>query len=221
MGKTDIRKKLRKISLRKGRQEDIAGDMFYTHQLPHLVDVPRYDDRSCVIVFTSLLEQHLQSAISSFFAVSEDQADPLFDFEKGGPLATFAAKVKIAVALGFVNPDMKIDLDLVRLIRNTFAHSSTLVSFSDPEIAEACDQLKHPVIAEGPYGQVSIWPLAAAAPRDKFLATVAAITEYFLHVNAKVHALEDILVNARTPYPTAGQTRNALTAALEAMAQLK
>lgn len=61
-----------------------------------------------------------------------------------GPLATEAARVKFAYALGWVGPETCCDLGTLRKIRNEFAHSATALSFEHPKIRQWCGGLKAP-----------------------------------------------------------------------------
>lgn len=51
-----------------------------------------------------------------------------------GPLRSFAAKISMAYALGIYTEKIQHDLNVVRIIRNAFAHSKKLIDFDDPLI---------------------------------------------------------------------------------------
>jgi len=65
----------------------------------------------------------------------------LLDGERHGPLSSFAAKAKVAYALGLIDEQTKEDLDYIRKIRNKFAHSLKAISFQDHAIREYCNKL--------------------------------------------------------------------------------
>lgn len=52
-------------------------------------------------------------------------------FEANGPLSTFSAKIIMAYRLGLIDDGMESVLQLIRKIRNDFAHATTLVSLSE------------------------------------------------------------------------------------------
>lgn len=85
-------------------------------------------------------------AISTHFSAPEDAVEALFDDSKNGPLATFAAKTRLAYALGILDDTAKKEMDLLRHIRNQFAHTKEKIDFDTKEIAQACDALKLPTI---------------------------------------------------------------------------
>jgi len=54
--------------------------------------------------------------------------------EDSGPLRSFSTKITLGYALGIYNEKIQHDLNIVRVIRNAFAHSKKLLDFSDPLI---------------------------------------------------------------------------------------
>jgi hypothetical protein len=71
------------------------------------------------------------------------ETDALFAIDRG-PIGTFAAKAKLAFALGLFEAITHHDLKLIRTLRNGFAHSSIPITFDAPEVAAVCQQLKLP-----------------------------------------------------------------------------
>ena len=99
--------------------------------------------RAVVILQATMVEGTLANAIESVLH-SDLSKTKLFDFE--GPLGTFSAKIAIAYALGIFGPKTRHDLDLIRLLRNGFAHCSRPMSFSTTEVAAVCKYLQVPSI---------------------------------------------------------------------------
>lgn len=58
--------------------------------------------------------------------------------DDGAPLRDFGSKIRLSYALGIIGAKAKADLDLIRHIRNTFAHSRAELTFELPEVADAC-----------------------------------------------------------------------------------
>jgi len=77
-----------------------------------------------------LLEKHM---------VKDTAVGDLFD--GFGPLATFAARIKVAFALGLIDAQMEKDLNYIRKIRNEFAHSKEPISFDKSPVRELRKQL--------------------------------------------------------------------------------
>jgi DNA-binding MltR family transcriptional regulator len=51
---------------------------------------------------------------------------------ESGPLRSFSTKITIGYAFGIYNDKIQNDLNIVRVIRNAFAHSKKLLEFDDP-----------------------------------------------------------------------------------------
>lgn len=98
-------------------------------------------DATFVLTISAAVEQALELAISTHFVLDHEGAQRMFDDSQNGPLGTFAAKIKIAYALGIFTKEMKEEIDIIRRIRNAFAHSKNRLSFSSPQIAQACSLL--------------------------------------------------------------------------------
>ena len=112
-----------------------------------LIGVKEYDDRSAVLVFGAMLDQHLEQAIGAVLYSTRKRTKKLFaydDKEGGGVLSTFAAKIKMGHALGLYGDEMLDDLELIKLIRNVFAHARVSVDFKHSAVAEACDAIRSP-----------------------------------------------------------------------------
>lgn len=111
-----------------------------------VTDDRRFADRAAALIVVSLLEDALKTAISTHFVPTDDNAiNQLFGSGiDDGPLATFSARIRLGYALGIYGPDMRADLDTIRLIRNVFAHSRHLLDFSSPEIQNVCKQFIFP-----------------------------------------------------------------------------
>src|SRR6202035_3849496 len=87
------------------------------------------------------------------------------------PLSTLSAKIKIAFALRIIGAAGVADLEIIKDIRNQFAHSFHPVSFGTRAVARACHKLKIPELtfAHGipaiDKRQIRINPKAARDPR--------------------------------------------------------
>lgn len=88
-------------------------------------------DRGAAILAGSFLEHYLGQFLRSK-AVDEEVADKLFG--SMGPLATFSQRIAIAYAFGFIDKQQCSDLELIRKIRNYFAHHPIEGTFEAPEV---------------------------------------------------------------------------------------
>jgi hypothetical protein len=77
-------------------------------------------------------------------------------FDYDGPMGTFASRIAVAYALGIFGPQTRHDLDLIRHLRNQFAHCRNPLSFDMPAAAD-CSHLQIPNVPG-----VSVTPMALA-----------------------------------------------------------
>lgn len=99
-------------------------------------------DRAAAVMFGSFVEIHLQHLIVSKMRKNLNSKDRKQLFEFDGIIGTFAAKIITAYAFNIIGKISKHDLDLIRLLRNEFAHSRMSFGFQTPVIRAVCDELK-------------------------------------------------------------------------------
>jgi hypothetical protein len=106
-------------------------------------EVHGLNDRAVALIWPATTELALANAIlRKFRPLSSTEAKELF--ERDGPIATFSLKTRFAYVLGIFGPQTRKDLDLIREIRNAFAHSRRPLRFSVNEVKRACDFLHAP-----------------------------------------------------------------------------
>src|ERR1700692_3271459 len=79
-------------------------------------------DRSLAVMLSSVLENALDELIESKLRHDLSANSRRLLFDMNGPLGTFSARTIVAYALGMVGPDTQNDIDLIRTLRNGFAH---------------------------------------------------------------------------------------------------
>jgi DNA-binding MltR family transcriptional regulator len=105
-----------------------------------LAEVSSGNDRSAALVWGALVEDALQSAIEKrLYHFNSDELNSLFG--GNGFLENFAAKSLMAYAINIVTKEQYRDLDLIREIRNAFAHTMPNVTFETKEVMDVCDLL--------------------------------------------------------------------------------
>jgi hypothetical protein len=93
-------------------------------------------DFAAAILGAARLDSTLAYIIErEFIDLSPDEERALL---REGPLAEFGAKIKLGYALGLYGPLTRDDLNIIREIRNAFAHSGNPLDFSNAAIARAC-----------------------------------------------------------------------------------
>ncbi len=92
-------------------------------------------DRGCVIFSASLLDDDLETLLRAHCLkdanVAKKVVDPLFHVY--APFSTFSAKIQVSYAMGLIDKGLYTTLDLIRRIRNDFAHERKAVSFQTPK----------------------------------------------------------------------------------------
>lgn len=93
-----------------------------------------------ILTVSAILENQLKGVLDSHMPhPSKRLSEALYD--ASGPLATFSAKIKIALAFGIIPAELAAELDKIRRIRNTFAHTDTKISFETPEVVSDVSRL--------------------------------------------------------------------------------
>lgn len=96
-------------------------------------------DRGAATMAASLVEIKLRDALVARLS-DIDQVEKWLDGDNA-PFKTFNARIKFAYALGIYDRSIEGRLDLVRKVRNAFAHRALPLDFSHPAVAQACDKI--------------------------------------------------------------------------------
>lgn len=102
-----------------------------------LAEVQSMSDRTVAIVWGALVEDALRVAIEKRMPhLAPNQVDHLFS--TGGILESFSSKAKMALALNIITKAEYDDIDLIRDIRNVFAHAILAIDFTNQPIRDSC-----------------------------------------------------------------------------------
>lgn len=140
-------------------------------------------DRGAALVGAALLDRRLHSTLAAFFVPGEISARLL----EGGtaPLGTFAARIKATFALGLISQHELHECELIRKVRNEFAHRVHGTTFSDPKISSLCGKFQSDLP-----GDPETWE---GRNRDKFVNAV------ILTVLGLTYRAEHVAVERRAP----------------------
>ena len=98
-------------------------------------------DRGCALVLAANLDNRLRTLLESFFVeLSTKKLNAVF--EGNGCLATFSSRIKLSYALGLLGEDERHDLDIIRDIRNNFAHDESTITFTSKAVSDRCKSLR-------------------------------------------------------------------------------
>jgi len=104
-------------------------------------------DRGAALVGAALIDTRLDALLRSHFVKSKAVED-LMD-AGNAPLGTFSARIKMAHALGLVTDLEFSECEIIRRVRNMFAHGVHGLTFKDQRLSDLCNNLK----ANTPDGQ--------------------------------------------------------------------
>lgn len=118
-------------------------------------------DRGCALFAAAYLDKALSDVL--FLSLVENKKIETELFEGNAPLATFSSRIKLAFYLGKISAACRSDLEVIRKIRNDFAHDASLISFDTQSIADRCRSLAFS------------YQLKEARPRAHFTAACSGI----------------------------------------------
>ncbi|HVL12338.1 MAG TPA: hypothetical protein VM529_07225 [Gemmata sp.] len=85
-----------------------------------LLEFVSESDRAAVVLGASMIDEQLKTLLSNTLLPSRDKQDDLLEGDR--PLATFSARIRVAYRLGLISADLAQSLDIIRTLRNVFAH---------------------------------------------------------------------------------------------------
>jgi len=97
--------------------------------------------RGAVLIAAAFLDTQLQKLLESNFINDKSAIKRIFDNERNGSLSTSYAKIQTAYCLGLINKVIHDDLNVIRKIRNKFAHEMFGFNFENLEIVKLCENL--------------------------------------------------------------------------------
>ncbi len=120
--------------------------------------------RAAAILGATFLQQCLGELIGRFLIYDPTEVDKLLE----GPLQHFAPRIRASYCMGLISEDEYHDLQIIRDIRNGFAHDLHGLSFSTAWVKDKCAKLQLPK-------KEPQWPADADA-QDAFRISVAILS---------------------------------------------
>jgi hypothetical protein len=108
---------------------------------------------SCAILGAVLVEHELEESIRRRLSVKEEDIW-LEMLDEQGPLSTFSRKINLASALKIIDATSKRNLDVVRAVRNAFAHSKQIIDFEHHLVAGELKKIIVPSVAKRSFASV-------------------------------------------------------------------
>lgn len=132
----------------------------------------KQSDRGSALIAVAWVDDALEACLRAFLRHDKNIADMLLQPE--GPLGSFSSRIKTAYLLGIINASLYSDLDIMRKIRNDFAHVRHAVRFNDQSIKDRCKFLVGAKAFRRGTGQ------SIRSPRQMFLISAVLAAEFLL-----------------------------------------
>lgn len=142
------------------------------------VTFEKESDRGCALIAVAWVDDALTAYLKSRLRDEKRIVDSIF--RPDGPLGSFSARIKAAYLLGIITATLYSDLEIMRGIRNDFAHVRRSVRFKDQSIKDRCKLLA---------GAQKLSKMARGNPirsaRQRFLLSAFFATECLLSCGKK------------------------------------
>lgn len=145
-------------------------------------------DRAAVILGTAQLDILLYQLLGGFLLPNPGSRDELLDGDS--PLSTFSSRISMCYRLGLIDAEFSKALNLIRKIRNSFAHEVSGVTFETGGHRDRVRELVAPFISSNSFRHlVSEYFEGSDKPADQFRAVVASLC---LRLNGAIERVERI-----------------------------
>lgn len=121
------------------------------------------DDHSMVLSLATFIEDTLGRLLIAYFRNCKATRDLVKGFN--APLGTFGSRIKAVYSFGLVTEDQYRDMDILRKVRNKFAHNWEGVSLDDGDIKGMVGQLSGYTLSQDPI---------EGSCREKLLGTLSS-----------------------------------------------
>jgi hypothetical protein len=106
-------------------------------------ELGRESERATAILAAAWIDKLLERKLAQLFSGGNAKARAKL-FAASGPFASFSAKINAAFCVGWLDADVHNDLDVIRRIRNEFAHQIQGLSMESPKIRSLTESLRVP-----------------------------------------------------------------------------
>ncbi|HDR9135963.1 TPA: hypothetical protein QDB11_000570 [Burkholderia vietnamiensis] len=140
----------------KEAQESLADYMEFRRRLR------AESDRGCALVGAAYLDDEITKLLRARMVNNKRNTDALL--EQGRAVSAFSAKIRVAYAMGLIPDDVLHDINIIRDIRNKFAHLHGALSFDDESIGDQCRALR-----------IALKSKRESSPRSRFIHVVTTV----------------------------------------------
>lgn len=133
-------------------------------------------DRGCALFAAAYLDTRLSDLLYVYLVENKQIEGDLF--AGTAPLSTFSSRIKMAYYLGLISEASRRELDIIRRIRNDFAHKVADLSFDEPPMSDRCKSL------------AMSYHETTESPRNHFTASSAYLLGLVLRATLSTPALK-------------------------------
>ena len=154
-----------------------------------LKEFDRESDRAAVILASALIDDTLRELLDGYLLSCPSSSDPLFD--GNGPMSSFSSRIELSYRLGLISRDFASGLNILRRIRNSFAHDLAGCSFESQSVRGRVDALCR--LSKATESQVdNIDRYSWKKPRDRFCYVIGYFLWCLKHDQSKITLLQYI-----------------------------
>jgi Mannitol repressor len=139
-------------------------------------------DRGVALIVAAWVDDALAEYVRGFLIQDAGALEELF--RPMGPLGSFSSKIKMAYLLGLINELLMTNLDIVRDIRNDFAHSRKELAFSEQSVRDRCKNLLFGTLKSATGKPTNDKP-ESFTPRKAYVATGLIMAAYFIEQRSR------------------------------------
>jgi hypothetical protein len=107
-----------------------------------LSEIDTHNHRAAAVLGGAFVEDALEYAIQRRLVIlTPKELGSMFEYP--GPLSSFGAKIQLGYAIGLYGVIVRKDLDIIRRIRNAFAHAKKPISFDTPQVTHEMEKSQY------------------------------------------------------------------------------
>lgn len=144
---TALAKQLREMSREVAEMNnDPKSKALYIELIEFRRTLTKESDRAAALMAGAYLDELLKTLISE--QLVDDANIQKSVIGTGGAIDSFASRINLAYLLGLIPDNIRYDLDLIRRIRNEFAHTAGPMDFEKDSVRSRCFLFKTPLSVE-------------------------------------------------------------------------
>jgi DNA-binding MltR family transcriptional regulator len=140
-------------------------------------------DRGAVLITAAWVDDALKEYLRSHLIDDSIVVDKLLGLDR--PLGTFSSRITLCYCMGFIGPQIRSDLDVIRDVRNDFAHVRSEISFSTDSIRDRSLNLKTLEV----FHQFTVTQVTD--PKLAFVLSGFTLVRYFLEMTRPSNRAKD------------------------------